>query len=145
MRTVTRLLRGARGLSNPRQAMESDPLARAELANEILTVLSFGERRAIRIGDDEGSPALLLPVGPVRLLHVLDGGDGSPRIDAWFIEDGDVGEDGEQRLASSDRLFALQALPGEPPRFDIFKEPQDWFVDVRICLRQQIALEAQAR
>ena len=141
---VAKLLKGARGLSNPRQAMESDPLARAELANEVLTVLSLGERRAVRIVDDTGQPAMLLAVGPLRLLHILDGGDGEPRIDAWFVSDSDVGEGGEERLASNDRLFALRTVPNAPPVLEIFKEPAEWFVDTRICLRQAIALGAQA-
>jgi len=72
----------------------------------------------------------------------LGGGDGSPRIDCWFVADDDVGDDGEERLAWSDRLFALRAVPNAPPVFEIFKEPNDWYVDTRICLRQTIALGA---
>jgi hypothetical protein len=59
--------------------------------------------------------ARLLEVGPVRLLHFDN--YGAQRIDVFYVEDADV-EDGEERLASEDKLFSVCEVQGAPPEID---------------------------
>jgi hypothetical protein len=98
------LLNGVRGVSNPRRAMV-DPVVQAELGLEIESVSQLGGRRVRPVASD-GGPAWWLPVGPVRLLLVRDGGDGSPRIDCFCVEDGD-----ETRAVREGLVQAIDCSP----------------------------------
>jgi len=125
------------------KAVEGLPPA-TELMMSIMTILRLCAREAKPVKDDAGEPAVLYECGPVTLLCVMgDATSGSQRVDGFYISDDEAHEDDkvrEERLSSSDRLFSLIDRHGQPPHLDIWKDPSDWFADVRACVLMKIAM-----